>query len=104
MGFCPNCGKDVSPQAASCPNCGHSLQAQSAPSPSKSTGAFSPRNLAYYSIICGLAALLLIPIPMMVLASVFGVLAIVKGEVKLGAIGLGIVLVWILAIYLLYVE
>jgi len=31
-------------------------------------------------------------------------LAIVKGEVKLGAIGLGIVLVWILAIYLLYVE
>jgi len=31
MAFCPNCGKEVSPQAFSCPNCGHPLgQAQPA--------------------------------------------------------------------------
>ncbi|MGD0477653.1 MAG: hypothetical protein ABSB29_05745 [Nitrososphaerales archaeon] len=61
----------------------------------------SPRNLAYYSIICSVVALLAIPLPLLVLASVFGVLAIVRGEVRLGAIGLGIVVVWILGIYIL---
>jgi len=67
----------------------------------KSTGVTSPKNLAYYSIICGVVAILVWPLPLMVLASVFGVLAIARGEVRLGAIGLGIVLVWILAIYIL---
>lgn len=28
MAFCPNCGKEVSPQAVTCPNCGHPLQQQ----------------------------------------------------------------------------
>ncbi|MBI3841091.1 MAG: zinc-ribbon domain-containing protein [Thaumarchaeota archaeon] len=26
MAFCPNCGKEVSPQAVTCPNCGHPLK------------------------------------------------------------------------------
>jgi uncharacterized membrane protein YvbJ len=104
MAICPNCGKEVSPQAISCPNCGHPLQTQTVPLATKSTGAFSPRNLAYYSIICSVAALVAIPLPLLVLASVFGVLAIVKGEVRLGAIGLGIVLVWVLAICVLFLR
>ena len=34
VAFCPNCGKEVSPQAISCPNCGHPLkQASPAPEP-----------------------------------------------------------------------
>ncbi len=102
MVLCPNCGKEVSAQAISCPNCGHPLQTQTVPLAPKSTGVTSPKNLAYYSIICAIAAFLVMPLPLMVLASVFGVLAIARGEVKLGAIGLGIVLVWVLGIYILF--
>jgi len=28
MAFCPNCGKEVSPEAFACPNCGHPLRQQ----------------------------------------------------------------------------
>ena len=55
---------------------------------SKSTGVTSAKNLAYFSIICAVGALLILPIPLMVLGSVFGILAIRKGEVRLGAVGL----------------
>ena len=30
MAFCPNCGREISPQALSCPNCGHPLRWQQA--------------------------------------------------------------------------
>ena len=43
---------------------------------------------ARYSIICAVGAFLILPIPLMVLGPVFGVLAIRRGEVRLGAIGL----------------
>jgi hypothetical protein len=48
----------------------------------------SPKNLAYYSIICGVGALLVIPFPLGVIGSVLGVLAMRRGEVRLGSIGL----------------
>jgi hypothetical protein len=56
--------------------------------PPKSTGVTSAKNLAYYSIICGVVALLAFPFPLGILGSVFGVLAIRRGEVRLGSIGL----------------
>jgi RNA polymerase subunit RPABC4/transcription elongation factor Spt4 len=31
MAFCPNCGKEVSPQATFCPNCGKPIQSTAAP-------------------------------------------------------------------------
>jgi hypothetical protein len=55
---------------------------------SRPTGWASPKNLAYYSIICAVGALLLLPIPFMVLGLVFGILAIRRGEARLGAVGL----------------
>ncbi|MGD0396939.1 MAG: zinc ribbon domain-containing protein [Nitrososphaerales archaeon] len=88
MASCPSCGKEISPQAISCPNCGHSLQAQTVPPPPKSTGATSPKNLAYYSIICGVVAILTFPIPLGVIGSALGILAIRRGQVTLGSIGL----------------
>ncbi len=33
MAFCPNCGKEVSPQAFACPNCGHPLRTMKPPLP-----------------------------------------------------------------------
>ncbi len=104
MALCPNCGREVSAQAISCPNCGHPLKTQTVPLAPKPTGLTSPSNLAYYSIICSAVALLAIPLPLLVLATAFGVLAIVRGEVRLGAVGLGIVLVWILAIYIFFLR
>ncbi|MGD1054830.1 MAG: zinc ribbon domain-containing protein [Nitrososphaerales archaeon] len=36
MAFCPNCGKEVSPEAFACPNCGHPLrQFQPIPRPNE---------------------------------------------------------------------
>jgi len=38
MAFCPNCGKEVSPQAVYCPNCGHPLmQMRPAMNPAQTT-------------------------------------------------------------------
>jgi hypothetical protein len=48
----------------------------------------SPRNLAYYSIICGAVSLVVLAFPLGVIGSVLGILAIRRGEVRLGSIGL----------------
>ena len=40
MAFCPNCGKEVSPEAFTCPSCGHPLrQPQPAPAPREHVSA-----------------------------------------------------------------
>ena len=40
MAFCPNCGKEVSPEAYACPNCGHPLrQPQPTPEPREHVSA-----------------------------------------------------------------
>jgi hypothetical protein len=48
----------------------------------------SPRNLAYYSIICGVVSLVVLAFPLGVIGSVLGILAIRRGEARLGSIGL----------------
>ena len=73
---------------------------QPAPKPN---GWRSPRNLARYSIICA-AGTLISPIPLMLLGSVLGVLAVKRGEVKLGAVGLALSILlgitsWAAAVY-----
>ena len=89
MASCPNCGKKVPPLAAACPNCGYpQKQAQAASPKSRSTGYTSPRNLAYYSIICGIAGWALLPLPLWIVGSVLGIVAITRGEYKFGVVGL----------------
>jgi uncharacterized membrane protein YvbJ len=41
LAFCPNCGKEVSPDALACPNCGHPLkQIQPAAKPAEHISAW----------------------------------------------------------------
>ncbi len=89
MPFCPNCGKELPPEAVSCPGCGHLLQAAPpAPQAVKRTGFGSPRNLAIYSLICAVAALLILPAPLLVLGVVLGFFAMRRGERTLGRLGI----------------
>lgn len=51
--FCPNCGKEVSDQAATCPNCGHPLAAQ--PNAGTATGTVkivSPKSRLAVVLLC----------------------------------------------------
>lgn len=96
MVFCPNCGKEVPADTRFCPNCDYDMQSQAVPAtapvvtvplPPK-RGFTSPKNLAYYSIICGVAAFLIFPIPLLVVGLVLGAWAVSKGEKRLGGIGI----------------
>jgi hypothetical protein len=61
MAFCPNCGKEVSPEAFACPNCGHPLrQPQPVPEPREPVSAawwLLPLFLAFIGGIIGYFAL-----------------------------------------------
>ena len=61
MAFCPNCGKEVSPEAFMCPNCGHPLrQPPPAPEPKENVSAawwLLPIFLAWIGGIVGYFAL-----------------------------------------------
>jgi hypothetical protein len=50
-------------------------------------GATAPKRLATYSIICAVASLFILALPMMVLGVVFGGFAIKRGERRLGYLG-----------------
>ncbi len=57
MPFCPNCGKEVSPQAVSCPNCGHPLSEAQAPiQPSEDVSALYWLLPFFFGLIGGIVA------------------------------------------------
>jgi len=77
----------VSPAALACPHCGQPLQTAQPAAPAPQKGGTSGRNFAYYSIICAVVSILIFPLPLAILGVVFGILAIRRGEVRLGALG-----------------
>jgi uncharacterized membrane protein YeaQ/YmgE (transglycosylase-associated protein family) len=55
LAFCPNCGKEVSPEAFACPNCGHPLrQPQPPPEPREPVSAVWWLLPFFFGIIGGL--------------------------------------------------
>lgn len=70
---CPECGKDVSDQAATCPHCGYALIAPAAPVPlaaPQPVQPASPTRWGFGLIFGGCLAVIAIPILIIALAGV----------------------------------
>lgn len=68
MGYCANCGKEISDRAAACPNCGHPHAGAGRPP----GGSGRTDGNAIASLILGIAGLVMCPLVPSIFAVVLG--------------------------------
>ena len=76
MGFCPNCGKEISEDTRFCPDCGQDTKApaRDTKAPAQDTVRSRPSGITIIAIIQGLAGIgaLLVGVLMVIVAGVIG--------------------------------